>query len=405
MTIGIGGSTPEQELVKLTNMTEGVQPISLTEYKARIEKAQSVMKKLGLKACFMNAGTNLYYFTGMRWGKSERIMGVIIPAEGEAEFIGPAFEEGTINGFMNYPGKLNCWEEDECPYQLFGSVLKRMGAEKGEVGIDDSTGVFIYDAIAKANPAYDFINGGEVSNECRMYKSPAEIALLQRAKDMTMVVQKAVARILKPGITADEVTYFIDQAHKKLGAPRGSSFCIVLFGPDSAFPHGVNHPKPLEKNDMVLIDTGCLIEGYNSDITRSYVFGEPSERQRTVWNTEKLAQVAAFEAAQLGRTCGEVDEAARSCLEAIGFGPDYQLPGMPHRTGHGVGLDIHETPYIVRKNNQKLAVGMCFSNEPMICVPGEFGVRLEDHMYISEDGPRWFSEPSWSIDDPFGYNA
>lgn len=405
MTIGVGGSTAEKELAKLSNMTGGIEPICLAEYQARIDKAQTIMQKLGIKACFMNAGTNLYYFTGMRWGVSERIMGVIIPAEGNLEFIGPAFEEGTIKGYMKYQGKLNGWHEDECPYKLFGNILKNMGIAQGEIAIDDSAGVFIYDSLAKANSAYNFINGGEVSNQCRIYKSKAEIALLQRAKDMTMAVHKAVARILKPGITTEEVTQFINQAHKKVGAVKGSFFCIVLFGPDSAFPHGVSHPKVLEENDMVLIDTGCLLEGYNSDITRSYVYGQASDRQRKVWNTEKRAQISAFEAAQLGTTCGQVDEAARKCLAAIGFGPDYKLPGMPHRTGHGVGLDIHETPYIVRKNGIKLAEGMCFSNEPMICVPGEFGVRLEDHMYMSAEGPCWFTEPSFSIDDPFGYES
>ncbi|HCD57275.1 MAG TPA: X-Pro dipeptidase, partial [Halieaceae bacterium] len=202
--------------------------------------------------------------------------------------------------------------------------------------------------------------------------------------------------------TTGEVTAFIHEAHKRVGAPAGSYFCIVLFGPDSAFPHGVAQPKALDEGDMVLIDTGCQLHGYISDITRSYVLGEPSAQQREIWNLEKAAQQAAFEAAQIGASCGSVDDAARAVLAAGGLSPDYQLPGLPHRTGHGIGLDIHEWPYLVRDNSTPLAPGMCFSNEPMICVPGAFGVRLEDHFYMTENGPRWFTQPARSVDDPFG---
>jgi Xaa-Pro dipeptidase len=185
----------------------------------------------------------------------------------------------------------------------------------------------------------------------------------------------------------------------------GSYFCIVLFGPATAFPHGVKDPQVLKTGDMVLIDTGCQVEGYISDITRTYVFGEPTPRQREVWNAEKAAQAAALAAAMPGVPCREVDIAARKSLAASGFGPQYQLPGLPHRTGHGIGLDIHEWPYLVGSDSTPLAEGMCFSNEPMICVPGEFGIRLEDHFYMTADGPRWFTEPSHSVDDPFGLQA
>jgi Xaa-Pro dipeptidase len=218
--------------------------------------------------------------------------------------------------------------------------------------------------------------------------------------DMTLEVHKAVASILYEGISTAEVEAFIDEAHRKVGA-SGSYFCIVLFGPDSAYPHGVKTPKNLETGDMVLIDTGCRLLGYVSDITRSYVFGEPSARQREIWSVEKLAQAAAFAAAQPGQACALVDAAAREVLQAHGLGPDYALPGLPHRTGHGIGMDIHEGPYLVRGEQTALATGMCFSNEPMICVPGEFGVRLEDHFYMTPTGPRWFTEPAIAIDQPF----
>lgn len=227
---------------------------------------------------------------------------------------------------------------------------------------------------------------------------------MQRAKDMTLEVQKAAASILRAGISTTEVAEFIREAHRKVGAP-GSTFCIVLFGEASAFPHGVKHAQVLKDGDMVLIDTGCLLHGYQSDITRSYVFGTPSDRQRALWNLEKTAQLAAFDAARLGEPCQVVDAAARLALEAAGLGPDYQLPGLPHRTGHGIGLDIHEGPYLVRGDLTPLAEGMCFSNEPMICIPGEFGIRLEDHFYMTATGPRWFTRPSHSVDDPFGLQA
>ncbi|MGB1239691.1 MAG: M24 family metallopeptidase, partial [Pseudomonadales bacterium] len=193
---------------------------------------------------------------------------------------------------------------------------------------------------------------------------------------------------------------FIDAAHRKLGAPKGSYFCIVLFGVDSSFPHGVRDPKPLNEGDMVLIDTGCSIGDYISDITRSYVFGEPTAQQRAWWQVEKDAQSAAFEAAVLGEPCAAVDTAARRALGDAGMGPDYQTPGCPHRTGHGIGLDIHEWPYLVRSEQTPLKVGMCFSNEPMLVIPGECGIRLEDHFYMTQSGPRWFTEPSESIDNP-----
>jgi len=210
---------------------------------------------------------------------------------------------------------------------------------------------------------------------------------------------------LRKGISTHEVTEFIHEAHKKVGAPKGSYFCIVLFGEDTAYPHGVSNPKALDDADMVLIDTGCQLQGYNSDITRSYVFGAPTPRDREVWNQEKASQAEGFKAAVLGAHCGTVDDAARGYLIEQGYGPGYQTPGLAHRTGHGIGLDIHEWPYLVSSDKTPLDVGMCFSNEPMISIPGEFGIRLEDHFYMTEAGPKWFTEPSHSIDDPFGYQA
>ncbi|MGF1764759.1 M24 family metallopeptidase [Aliivibrio kagoshimensis] len=403
MTIGVGGSTAPQELAKLNDMTGDIDAITHEEFVARITKAQQIMQAEGIEAIYVNAGTNLYYFTGIRWGVGERMVGAIIPAKGNVEFIAPNFELDTLLGFMNVEGKINTWHEDENPSELINVMLKEMGITSGTIGIDESTAFFMFDGIRQAAPQFNYIDAKVVTAGCRTCKSNSEIALLQRAKDMTMEVHKAAARILREGISVKEVEDFIHEAHIKVGAPAGSYFCIVLFGEDSAYPHGVKSPKDLTVNDTVLIDTGCQLHGYNSDITRTYVFGEASDRQRQVWNSEKAAQAAAFDAAQLGQTCASVDKAARVVLEKDGYGPGYDIPGLPHRTGHGVGLDIHEWPYLVLNDQTPLAVGMCFSNEPMLCVPGEFGVRLEDHFYMGETGPVWFTEPSHSIDDPFGY--
>jgi Xaa-Pro dipeptidase len=406
MTIGVGGKTEAEALATLSNMTADLAPISDAEYRARIEKAQALMRGRGIAAVYLNAGSSLLYFTGMRWHASERMVGAVLPAEGAIEFLAPKFEEGTVQDYMVVPGKVNCWEEHEAPTALFISMLDRMcpGDTTARVGIDESTPFFLFDKIRVLGNRYDFFDASEVTRTCRMQKSPAELALMQRAKDMTLKVQQAAASVLRPGISTTEVESFIEQAHRKVGAP-GSTFCIVLFGPATAFPHGVKDPQILQEGDVVLIDTGCRLHNYLSDITRTYVFGEPTEEQRKYWNIEKDAQVAAFNSAKLGTPCGDVDRAARASLVANGMSKGYALPGLPHRTGHGIGLDGHEGPYLVLNDETPLDVGMCFSNEPMICIPGKFGIRLEDHFYMTAQGAKWFTEPSPSCDDPFGLKA
>ena len=406
MTLGVGGSTPEQALARLQNMMAGAEPITEAQYQARITRAQALMREQDIAALFLAAGSNLQYFTGVQWHPSERMVGAILPASGALEYLAPAFEEGTVRDFQVVPGVINTWQEHESPYALFLNCLKRLlelpkdGAQP-KVGLCSSLPFFMFEGIRQLTSGYRFVDAGSVTTVCRQAKSPAEIALMQRAKDMTLEVHKAAASILHEGISTTEVAEFIHQAHRRVGAP-GSTFCIVLFGAASAFPHGVKHAQRLKDGDMVLIDTGCKVHGYLSDITRSYVFGTPSARQREFWEKEKAAQQAAFEAAVLGAPCSSVDAAARLSLEAAGLGPGYNLPGLPHRTGHGIGLDIHEGPYLVGGDDTPLAEGMCFSNEPMICVPGEFGIRLEDHFYMTAAGPRWFTQPSHSVDDPFG---
>ena len=400
MTTGVGGSDAATELAAIRPMLDGVQAIAQDEYRARLQRARSLLEDNRASALYLNAGTNLRYFTGTAWSPSERLVGALLTAEGDLHYIAPAFERNTLQGFMGLEGEIHCWEEHEDPYRLVASILSDGRRAPERIAVDESAPFFLVDGLSRALPDTHLQASTAITGHCRARKSAAELALMQRAKDITLQIHSHCARILREGITTEEVTEFIHAAHRAAGT-AGSYFCIVLFGPDSAFPHGVARPKALEKGDMVLIDTGCQVEGYISDITRSYVFGEPSDRQREIWTVEKAAQQAAFAAVVPGKPCGAIDAAARGVIEGAGLGPDYQLPGLPHRTGHGIGLAIHEAPYLVRGDDTPLAEGMCFSNEPMICLPGHFGVRLEDHFYVTENGARWFTEPAASIDEPF----
>jgi len=402
MTIGIGTQTPEQALASLSDMTKTLVPIQPEEYFTRIANAQEYMQANNIDVVYLNAGTNLTYFTGMKWYASERLVGAILPAFGIVQYIAPYFEIGSLNGFKVIDGPIHGWQEHQNPYSLFVEVLKQLKiADTATIGIDESAQFFIFDGINKAQTGLNLINAQAVTAHCRMHKSENEIALMQAAMNMTLAVHQATASMLYAGISTTEVEAFIKRAHQKVGAP-GNYFCIVLFGVATSFPHGVKDAQVLKKGDMVLIDTGCKVHDYLSDITRSYVFGEPTSRQKKFWNIEKSAQLAAFHAAKIGVPCEAVDDAARDYLASQDLGPEYQTPGCPHRTGHGIGLDIHEWPYLVGGNKTPLAAGMCFSNEPMLVVPDEFGIRLEDHFYMTDSGPRWFTEPSNNIDNPFG---
>ena len=399
---GIGGSTIEIELAKIQPTAHLVKPIQKEEFQERIDRACRLMQEQNVPVLYLHAGTNLFYFTGMKWNASERMVGVVLFPNGKLIYIAPEFEKGTILDFMLIEGDVNCWEEHESPYELFVEILKDNGVEEGSISMDEATPFFVFDGIRNYQNSYELVNAKPITAGCRMIKSEAEIAIMKHAMNITLEVQKAAARILYVGISAKEVTDFIHKAHKKYGATSGSYFCIVLFGVDSSFPHGVKAPKDLEENEMVLIDTGCVIHDYISDITRTYVFGKANEEQTRIWNIEKETQQAAFKAAQLGNTCADVDNASRVVLESHGLGPDYKLPGLPHRTGHGIGLGIHEWPYIVRNDQTVLEPGMTFSNEPMICVPGKFGIRHEDHIYMTSEGSKWFTKPMHSIENPFG---
>ena len=399
MTIGVGTNDRQSAMDSLSNMTDMIQPISEGEFRQRLEALQAKIKESGAAAAYLHAGTNLYYFTGLRWSPSERMVAAIVPAEGEICYVAPKFELDTLRDYWQMPAEIHAWEEHESPYEVVSQIMASLG---NKLLIDEVTPYFIVNGIQTANPKLTLGHAQPLTQDLRSRKSPAEIAIIKRAHEMTLAVHQAAASMLKPGITTGEVVEFIDQAHQVVGAPAGSFFCIVLFGVATSFPHGVKDLQTLKADDWVLIDTGCLVEGYNSDITRSFAFGNYTDRQKEIWDIEKAAQLAAFDAAKLGQSCEVCDNAARQAIQAAGYGPDYQLPGLPHRTGHGCGLDIHEGPNLVRGELTPMVEGMVFSNEPMMVVPDEFGVRLEDHFWMSKDGPQWFTEPSDSIDNPFG---
>ncbi|PZU58154.1 MAG: X-Pro dipeptidase [Sphingobium sp.] len=377
MTQQIGGSDAATELAGLQPWSDRAPAITASEYQARIARARTLMAQEGLDALLIDAGTSLAYFAGVPWGASERLVVMLLPLTGEPILICPRFERGSLEADLKIDaGDLRLWEEDESPSILVADALKTLGVAR--LGIDPAMAFLFVERIRAAAPGVTLVAASAVIDGCRSRKSAAELALMQQAKSMTLEVHRRAARILRPGITATEVRRFIEAAHRALGA-SGSSFCIVQFGRSTAYPHGLPGESVLAEGEMVLIDTGCTIGGYHSDITRSYVYGEADAEQRRIWALEKEAQQAAFDAVK----------------------PDYRLPGLPHRTGHGIGLSIHEAPYLVRGDMTPLEPGMCFSNEPMIVVPDRFGVRLEDHFYVTETGAAWFTPPSVAIDQPF----
>ncbi|MGH9799568.1 MAG: M24 family metallopeptidase, partial [Blastocatellia bacterium] len=378
--------------------TAGVTPISDDERRARIEKAQRLMVENRIDAIFLESGSSLFYYTGVRWGNSERMFAAVIPAKGELAWVTPKFEEARARELIRFGKDIRAWEEDESPYKVVAGILKDRGVKTGRVGMEERVRFFLFDGIRQEAKHLEYVSADPVTAGCRIFKSPAEIALLQRANDITIQAFKAAAATLKVGVTQFEFGAQVSAAFRSLGA---SGSALIGFGEYTAFPHGSIQPQKLKEGDVVLMDGGTSVEGYASDITRTFVFGKPTERQRTIWNLERKAQDAAFAAAKVGATCESVDAAARKIITDAGFGPDYKVPGLPHRTGHGIGLDGHEWTNFVRGNKTKLQPGMCFSDEPMIAIYGEFGIRLEDCLYITENGPKFFSKQSSSIDQPF----
>jgi Xaa-Pro dipeptidase len=376
------------------------EPITDQERLARIEKARKLMAEEGIGAIVLETGTSMSYFVNVRWGLSERPFLLVIPQKGELAYVCPGFEEERAREITRFTNDVRVWQEDEDWGATVIGVLKDRSVSTAKIGVEERLRFFIADGIAKAAPASKVVLATPVTAGCRMFKSPAEIALMQRANDITIAAFRAALATLREGMTHIELGRNIRAAFDALGGPGGSA--LIGFGTYSAFPHGSIAPQAIREGDIVLIDGGCSVEGYQSDITRTTVFGKPTKRQIDVWNLEKRAQTAAFEAAQIGATCESVDAAARKVITDAGFGPDYKVPGLPHRTGHGIGMDGHEWTNFVRGNKTKLAPGMCFSDEPTVVIYGEFGIRLEDCVYMTEAGPKFFTKQSPAIDQPFG---
>ncbi|MBU1049421.1 Xaa-Pro peptidase family protein [Candidatus Bipolaricaulota bacterium] len=382
----------------LSPMLGGISPITMAERQARMAKAQRLMLDQGLVAIFLEAGSTLQYFTGIRWGRSERMMAAVLPAQGEISYVCPAFEEDRLREMIQFGSTVRAWDEHESPFTQVAGILTDLGIAEGRIGVEATTRFFLVDGIRQAAPKIDIGSADGVTIPCRGIKTNTEIALMQRAMTITSEAFKACIDRLHVGMSQAEFSELSIAAHKAMGV---AGHIDVQFGPSTAFPHGSRKMTFLNDGDVVLMDGGCTVEGYWSDISRTIIFGAPTKRQREIWLLEQRAQAAAFAAAQVGVPMEAVDAAARQVIVDAGFGPGYKVPGLPHRTGHGIGLDIHEHYNVVKGNMTPLAPGMCFSNEPMIAIYGEFGIRLEDCVYMTEDGPRYFTQPSPAIDRPF----
>lgn len=394
--IAVGQGT--DPIASLKPITPPVPDISDEERRARIEKARKLMHANGMSAMFLEGGSSLFYYTGVRWGNSERTFGVVIPASGELAWVTPGFEEQRARELIKFSNDVRVWQEDESPYRVIAGILRDRGAATGKIGMEERVRFFIFDGVRQELPNAQFVSATPVTAGCRMIKSPAEIALMQRANDITLQAIGASLKTLKVGLTNQQLSANVAAATRRLGGT--SDGALVIFGKYTAFPHGSIQPQKLQEGDVVLIDAGCTVDGYTSDITRTTVFGKPTQRQRDIWDLEKRAQSAAFAAAKVGATCESVDAAARKVITDAGFGPGYKVPGLPHRTGHGIGLDGHEWTNFVRGNTTRIQPGMCFSDEPTIAIYGEFGIRLEDCLHITDSGPKFFSPQSPSIEHP-----
>ncbi len=384
----------------LADMTAGAVPISVAERKARINKAQRLMRDQGVAALLLEAGSAMVYFTGIRWWRSERLTAVVIPADGEIAVVTPFFEEPSIRESMTFGDDVRSWHEHDSPYALVAGILKDRGLKGGKLAVEETVRYFIVDETAKAAPAFKIVPGQTITRGCRMYKSPAEIALMQKANDITMAAYAHVHAHVETGMSARDVSAMMSAATTALGGEV--QFSMALLGEASAYPHGSGAPQTVTAGGVILMDCGCSVHDYESDISRTWVHGEATPKQRDVWDTVKAGQELALETAQIGAEAGKVDDVVRGFYESKGYGPGYKTPGLSHRLGHGIGMDGHEPVNFVHGEKTILAPGMCFSNEPGIYLFGEFGVRLEDCLYMTEDGPQLFSALSPSIDKPFG---
>jgi Xaa-Pro dipeptidase len=375
-------------------MAEGVSPVTVDEHRGRLARAQRLLAEAGLDAMVVGPGSSLAYFTGAEWGLSERFLGVVLGRSGDPVWITPAFEKDRALEKVRLGTDVRAWAEDESPYALVAEALAERGAAAGRVGIEETMPFAFSDGIAQALPAARLASATPATAGCRMTKDAHELALMRRACALSLAAFRAVFASLAEGLTVAQVSGWVAAAHRRLGVRGGA---LVLFGPDAAFPHGTSKPRTLARGDVVLIDGGCRVHGYESDITRTAAFGAPpTDRQRRVWDLVRKAQAAAFEAARPGVECQAIDAAARKVIEDGGFGPGYRY--FSHRLGHGIGLDGHERPYMVRGDRTKLAAGVTFTDEPGIYIAGELGIRHEDTVVVTGNGcenlaPKWSGTP------------
>ncbi|AIF45955.1 M24 family metallopeptidase [Dyella japonica] len=386
-------------LAGLTSMTTGAKPISVQERLARIARLQQLMVDQKIGALILESGSSLDYFTGIQWHRSERTTAAVIPARGDIVVVTPAFEEPSIRETLAVAGDVRPWNEHESPFARLVGALRDRGVTSGAIAFEATTRLFIVDGVRDASAgAYRVVSGDALVKAVRLIKSPAELALMQTANDVTLAALRYVHGNVHAGMRPNDIATLMNDATEALGgAPE---FALVLINEASAYPHGSHQPQTLHEGSVILMDVGCNVHGYQSDISRTWVMGQPTAKQRKVWDTVKRGQEIALSTARLGTPVGAIDDAVRAYYEKEGWGPGYHLPGLPHRTGHGIGLDGHEPPYLVHGDATPLAAGMCFSDEPGIYIPGEFGIRLEDCWHMTDAGPKLFTELAKSIDDP-----
>ena len=397
-----GDSSLPETVARLQSRKGEAVPITREERQERQERARKLMRDNALDAIVLMEGTSLRYFTGIRWWGGERLFALVLPAKGAAFYVCPAFEEGRARELIaNAPdgdrADVRTWQEDENPYQLVARGLTDRGIATGKLGMEESIRFFFADGIAKAAPRVQIRSATRVTAGCRMIKSAREIALMRLASQVTLAVYEAVYHAMREGMTQRQVEDLIDAAYARMGFPGEAS---VEVGEYSANPHGSATPQIVLEGSIVMIDDGCTVEGYQSDITRTFVLGKASDKMKQVFDIVHRAQAAALAAARPGVECGAIDAAARKVITDAGYGPDYKY--FTHRLGHGLGMDGHEWPYLVRGNPVKLQANITTSNEPGIYIRGEFGVRLEDDMHVTENGAELFTQQSPSLEQPFG---
>jgi Xaa-Pro aminopeptidase len=388
----------EPDLSELRDITTGAKPIDAAERLARIGRAQALMRRHDIAAVVVEPGASLTYFTGIQWGRSERVTAAVLPREGEALVVTPFFEEPSIRETLDVGAEVRVWQEDESPLALVAGWLKERGLAKGRLGIEETARFFVADGLASRLPGMRLVSADPVVRGLRMIKSPAEIALMQMATDVTLAAYRWTWARVEAGMTGRDVSALMSAATRKLGGEP--EFSMALVGEASAYPHGSRQVHRITPGEVLLMDCGCAVHGYESDVSRTFSYRSVRPEVRRVWETVAKGQQVAREAARIGAPAGTIDDAVRTFYEAQGYGPRYRLPGLSHRTGHGIGMDGHEPVNLVHGETTPLAAGMCFSNEPGLYLPGKFGVRLEDCFYMTAAGPQWFSKPPASIDAP-----